>query len=225
MANEIDLLQHLKSKAGNAVYHLLKCPECHSIAKSIMKDSQFSWCSRLKCSNCDISWWVCHRCLVQRAHFMNRTAITRHHHSFHQQDSLLMLSPPVSPSPASKKKVRKHGAESSSDDEEIYEPIKVEGVHDSSTGIKSELRKIPDGLFKREASTCYFQQSTTKERTDMGARQIVAEAVFNNVSFGKYLHEKDVHMIMNMSTFIDTLTRTQREHLATVLDDAVNLTK
>lgn len=140
----------------------------------------------------------------------------------------MLSSPPVSPAPRiimAKKNVRKHDdtTSSSDDDDEIHEP-KVEGVGGTSTGIKSELRKIPDRLFKREASTRYFQQST-KEVPDMGARMIVAEAVFNNTSFSSSLQEKDVQMIMNMSAFADTLTRAQREQLATVLDDSVNATK
>ena len=54
--------------------------------------------------------------------------------------------------------------------------------------------------------------------------QLVAQAVFQNPSVSTELHSDDVHMVMNLAMLIDTMTRSQRENLARVLNLCVKCT-
>ena len=193
----MEQLAIIKEKAGLAPFTLLHCPECSTVAQACIYDLQYGWCSQLQCGNCVgmPSWWICRRCPNQRSIFQSRPQVTRHHRLKHKDD-------PVEPV-----------ARSSS------------AAPPFSTSVSSSagrLQELPLGIFSREASQRYFSYV----QDDTGAtNRIVAQAVFKNTSVARNLHSDDVRMIMSMSTLIDTLTRTQRENLAGVLQLAVSCTR
>lgn len=202
MTDKNQHLAELKAKAGEAPFDLLNCTTCATVAQRCMLDSQFTWCARLVCGSCDTAWWVCRRCKNQRVAFRTRSLLKRHHRQKHSEDSQSAPALPASPPPA-------------------RWPSLVKNRKDPNASSDQPQTRLvlPVSLFRREASHNFFTHSLTDDANGMngGLSMLVSNAVFKNGSMASKLNGDDISMIMSMSTFVDTLTRAQREQLAVVL--------
>ena len=75
----------LKAAVGSCSWNLLYCSNCPcTLASSVVKTMDDKpWCSKLSCSKCGFSWYVCSMCPSSRNQMITNSQISRHQSNNH----------------------------------------------------------------------------------------------------------------------------------------------
>ena len=185
----------IREAAGKAPWKVLFCYNCSNVmATRYEQDFQFTWSLKLHCDNCNSSWWVCRLCSKQHAHMSSKAKASRHHRLKHAASNV------------------------TSNHDEIQDD---NGFLPDVTNTDSDSEEQPIlSHFGRKESIQYFTENLQAD----GAYYLAAKAVLHDSSKRNNLDTGDVVGFIATGHLVASVSRTQRELLAIVLNNCVKCT-
>jgi hypothetical protein len=211
----------IKSITGNAFPTSLRCPKCISAALPNVQDvkghTEFFWAVTVCCANCSTVWHVCKLCdtgMRRSTQFMDKNGLYNHNYKKHREGSIVEVN----------KKRKLNVASIESSDNCIVSDTDVAMTSTSSNSIyfsivNKHLSKPSFGHFQKSYNVEYFKQ---QQLGDFGASYLVGLSNFN-VKDVVDIKPVEIQMHLNIAALTSTMTRGQREQLATILKDTADV--